>query len=163
MKEAVLSIIFQWAVTLQPGVKLFWVTIVKTHYETPLLSSPCNYESQNDAEILSSYWNQPSSVQVSSSQRSYLCFARKFSEKRKPYHLMRIGAEIPTERGRCSGHAIVRGKLSGEPATLSSMNLTEPDTWHILMVPWLCSCRSWKRRKEGLMTYLPTSSMSLSR
>lgn len=64
MKDAFSSIIFQWAVTLQPGVKLFWVTIVKTHYKTPLLSSPCNYESQNYAEILSSYWNQPSSVQV---------------------------------------------------------------------------------------------------
>lgn len=78
------------------------VTIVKNHYKTSLLSSPCNYESQNYSEILS-YWNQLSSVQVSSSQRSYLRFARKLSES----CLMRVGAEITIERGMCSGHTIL--------------------------------------------------------
>ena len=49
-------------------VKLFWLIIFKTHYKTQRSSSPCNSVSNNE-EILSSYWNQPSNIQVSSSQR----------------------------------------------------------------------------------------------
>lgn len=56
--------------------KLFRVVIFKTHHKTQLLSWPYNSVNENDDEILSSYWNQPSSIQVSSSQRSYLHFAR---------------------------------------------------------------------------------------
>lgn len=70
MKEAS---IFQSA--LWPGVD-FWMIVFKTHYKTQFSSSLCNSVNENGEEIPSSCWKQPSSVWVSSSQRSYLHFAR---------------------------------------------------------------------------------------
>lgn len=68
--------------------KLFWVVIFKTHHKTQLLSWPYNSVNENDDEILSSYWNQPSSIQVSSSQRSYLHFARVSCLKRECFAVL---------------------------------------------------------------------------
>ena len=76
------SSIFQQAMILWPEVKLFRVMIFKTHYKTQLSLSPCNSVSKNE-EILSFYWNQPSNIQVSSSQRSYLTFCQSCLERKR--------------------------------------------------------------------------------